>query len=277
MITYQYLKELESDYIQSSLLTHHEFKLLFFHIVGKDFNPIDAERINDDCVPMLISALERRKKGEPIQYILGRWPFIDLELFVDNRALIPRPETELLALKAEKLIEKIQNPIITDLCSGNGAIALYLESVFPFSQIDAVDISSAACELMQKNKKHLNSKINIINNDVIDYLVSLPDDSIDLFVSNPPYVCDSDYYSGYSELKYEPSLAFLASENGLFFYNHMTPICYEKQKYDGYLIYEIGENQGQEVKSILIDSGYKRVEILKDYYQLDRYVIGKKI
>ena len=277
MITYQDVVNLESEYIQSSLLTHHEFKLLFFHIVGKDFNPVDAERIDDQFVPILISALERRKNGEPIQYVIGSWPFLDLNLFVDNRALIPRPETELLALKAEKLINKIEKPIVCDLCSGNGAIALYLDSKFSSSQIDAIEISAAACDLIQKNKKYLNSKINVINNDVIDYLASLPDNSIDLFVSNPPYVCEADYYSNYSELKYEPSLAFIANENGLFFYYHMTPICYKKQNYDGYLLYEIGEDQGSEVKNILVESGYSYVEILKDYNQLDRYVIGKKI
>ncbi len=276
MLSYNQVLKIEKEYLESSLLTHHEFKLLFSAIFGFDFNPVDACSIDEELFQELLLCLNRRKKGEPLQYILGKWPFINLELYVDNRALIPRPETEYLAQYAEIMAKQMHNPVIVDLCSGSGAIALYLSKSIPSATVYAVELSPSACELINKNKEYLNSKINIIEKDALDYISSLPNKTIDLFVSNPPYVKDLDYIKNYEELKYEPLMAFIASENGLFFYQHMTEICFSKQKQNGLIMYEIGEEQGLEVQNILIESGYKDVEIIKDFNQLDRYVIGKK-
>ena len=276
MLLYKEVLKIEKEYIESSLLTHHEFKLLFTDIFGFDFNPVDASAIDEDLFQQLLCKLNKRKSGEPIQYILGKWPFNNLELYVDNRALIPRPETEYLAQYAENLAKQIEDPIIVDLCSGCGAIALYLKHNITGSSVSAVELSHSACDLINKNKENLKLEINIIEKDVIEYLCSLPNNSIDFFVSNPPYVKESDYYSNYEELKHEPLIAFVAAEDGLSFYNHMTELCYEKLKHNGYILYEIGEEQGQEVKNILLSCGYQDVIIKKDFNFLDRYVIGKK-
>jgi len=276
MISYSQILNIEKDYLQSSLLTHHEFKLLFNDVYGYDFNPVDASENDASLTKSLLEKLDKRKKGEPIQYIIGKWPFIDLELYVDDRALIPRPETEYLAQYAEEYAKHISNPIIVDLCAGCGAIALFLSKSLPSSTVYAVELSHDACQLMSKNKELINTGINIIEMDVLQYLSLLPNNSVDLFVSNPPYVKEDEYYTNYEELKYEPLVAFIAPDDGLFFYKHMTELCHAKQKTNGSIMYEIGEDQGEAVKDILIKCGYDDIVIKKDFNSLDRYVIGKK-
>ena len=276
MISYNELLNTESSYLKSSFLTHHEFKLLFSSITGKDFNPINASEIDDQSYSALIEKLERRKSGEPIQYILGNWPFVDIDLIVDQRALIPRPETENLAVIAEHIAHSFESPIITDLCAGSGAIALYLKHKLSDSVISAVEISSDACSLINENINNLKLDIEIIESDVLDYLKNLPDCSVDIFVSNPPYVTEYDYQTNYNELMYEPEIAFISSDEGLFFYNKMTPLCFNKLKKSGFLLYEIGEDQGNLVKDIMLNAGFSDVSINKDIFGLDRYVSGKK-
>ena len=278
MISYNELLKTEDYYLKSSCLTHHEFKLLFMHVIGKDFNPVDAEFIGEESFWALKHLLDRRAEGEPIQYILGCWPFLDIELIVDKRALIPRPETEYLAQKAVKIAECMgAAPLIIDLCSGTGAIALYIERKIKTSTVYAVELSSEACDLIKENKIRLDSDINVIESDVFVYLDSLSDNSVDLFVSNPPYVKEKDYMSNLDELKYEPSTAFLAAEEGLYFYNHMSPVCYKKLKNGGYIMYEIAEDQGEHVRDILYESGFSDVCIIKDIFGNNRYVEAKKI
>ena len=278
MVSYNEILNTETFYLKSSCLTHHEFRLLFTYVTGKDFNPVDAEETDEFSFITLKRLLERRADGEPIQYLIGRWPFLDLELIVDDRALIPRPETELLALKTAEIASSADYiPCVVDLCSGTGAIALYIDIKVRPSQVYAIEISPHACDLILENKTMLNSGINVINSDAEEYLESLSDETVDIFVSNPPYVDRKDYEANYSELKYEPEIAFLASEDGLYFYNHMSPLCYRKLKHGGHILYEIGEDQGEQVKDILIRAGFSDIDLQKDIFGSERYAVAKKI
>ena len=276
MTCYKDLILLRNDYLNSSSLTEHEFSLLYKHVTGVHFNPVDAKCTNDYYTEKLVRLLDRRKKGEPIQYIIGSWPFLDFEVKVDNRALIPRPETELLALEAISIIKHNGFQTVIDLCSGSGIIGLAIQKNISKCHVTAVEISHSACLLMEDNRKFLNASINIVEDDALAYLEKLKDDSIDLIVSNPPYVAKSEYDKNYLELQYEPSLAFIASENGYYFYNHLSPLCHKKLKHGGFLLYEIGDDQKTQVFQFLEKNHFIDLECKKDYNGIDRVVLAKK-
>lgn len=267
-----YVRSSESD----GSLTLHEAKLLFHHVTAKQMNPVDAPTITDEEYADFKALTERRKNGEPLQYLLGKWPFLDFEVKVDRRALIPRPETELLAQLAAAEAKRHPGSVIADLCAGTGVISFAIErAAFP-SVIKAVEISSDACSLMDENRTLLSSSIVIIHADAAEYLEKEPDDSLDLVVSNPPYVSLSDYEENYDELRFEPEIAFLADENGLAFYRSFSPLIYRKLKHGGSVFYEIGEEQSDAVRSLLCESGFRNIRTYSDFQNIDRVISAQK-
>ena len=276
MASYKDMVRIRNEYMNSSSLSDHEFNLIYGKVTGNHFNPVDAEETSDNNLTQIVRLLNQRMAGEPIQYILGTWPFLDIELIVDERALIPRPETELLALETIKRSLIFQNSTIIDLCSGSGAIAFAIEDKVAGSDIIAVEYSSKACSLINDNKARLKSNVKVVEEDVFSYIPSLEDSSCDIFVCNPPYVTEAEYKSNYEELKYEPRDAFIASENGCYFYNRLTPLCFPKLRPGGFLLYEIGDEQKKAVQEIMVKWGYDNIQTMKDNEGHDRVIIGKK-
>ena len=231
--------------------------------------------LTEDEIEKLRELSQRRASGEPLQYISGKWPFLDFEVKVDRRALIPRPETEILAETCIDLLAGMDQPVITDLCSGTGVLAISLKRAYPDSSVTAVELSEEACGLLSENADALCGGITVRQADVFRYQTEIADASQDLIVCNPPYITPSDYEGNYDELREEPRMAFLGGEDGLSFYRHIIPAYRSKLAPGGILAFEIGNDQAESIVSLFGQSGYSRVTVKKDYSGLDRVVYAR--
>lgn len=219
--------------------------------------------------------IRRGKKREPLQYILKEWEFYGLPFIVDERVLIPRPDTEILVEECKFLLEEIENPKILDIGTGSGAIAISLAKLYPNAKVIGVDISSEALEIANKNKE-LNNTINVefILSDVFE---KISEKDFDLIVSNPPYISIDEYKELMPEVKnYEPRLALTDNGDGYYFYKKISKEAFEYLKKGGYLAFEIGYNQGEEVSEIMKKDGYDVKGVIRDYGDNQRVVVGRK-
>lgn len=259
-----------------------ESELIVMHLldVDKAYLYTHPNRIvSIEIVDKFKELIEKRKEGYPIQYILKNQEFMGLDFHVTEGVLVPRPDTEILieyiikfARKSDK--EKFN---ILDIGTGSGAISLSLAYYIENSYIYSVDISEKAIKIARKNKKKmkLEDKVKLITKDVLQGFPEI-DEKMDIVVSNPPYIPSRDIDSLQIEVsKYEPRLALDGGDDGLIFYRYITEKAKEKLIDNGLLCYEIGYDQGESVKNIMKDNGYKEILILKDLQGRDRAVIGR--
>ncbi|BAW81038.1 modification methylase HemK [Candidatus Nitrosoglobus terrae] len=217
--------------------------------------------------------LQRRANHEPFAYICGRREFWSLILRVSKATLIPRPETEQvveLALKRMNLEEQLK---IADLGTGSGAIALAIASERPQAQVIATDISPAAIQVAEENRKNLD-----LNNVVFrlgDWLTPLGDERFDLIVSNPPYIAEEDPYLTQGSLCFEPYQALVAGTDGLEALAYIARVAREHLVNGGWLILEHGYNQGSFLLKLLIKLGYQQVADFYDLAGLPRVAVGQ--
>ncbi len=210
----------------------------------------------------------RRLTGEPVAYILGRQAFWDFELIVNPSVLIPRPETELLVETALTLLDNSASATILDLGTGSGAIALALADANKHWAVTAVDSSEAALGVAQENARLLQlSNIEFIQTSWCD---ELPADHFDLIAANPPYVEAGDKHLSEGSLPFEPIAALVAEENGLADIRTIAEQSRHCLKQGSWLLIEHGFQQKEAVERILLDTGYKNIECVKDLANLDR-------
>ena len=220
------------------------------------------------------SLIEKRAERYPLGYILGEKEFFNVKLKIEEGVLIPRPETELLVEEVLKRIPENKKTIGLEIGIGSGAISIALLKNRPHLIMYGVDISEKALQLSA-----LNAKIN----NVLDRFVliksnlfeNIPDIKFDFIVSNPPYIAQEEYETLEEEVKKEPVEALIAGKEGTEFYERIINkgINYLKEK--GFFAFEIGYKQGEYVKKLLEDKGFK-VSIIKDYQGHDRVVIGER-
>ncbi|MHB8780278.1 MAG: peptide chain release factor N(5)-glutamine methyltransferase [Candidatus Geothermincolia bacterium] len=166
--------------------------------------------------------LERRARREPLQYLLGRWQFRGLELQVDRRALIPRPETELTAQLAVDAARRFAAPRVADIGTGSGCIALSVAAEVPGARVWATDVSPDALALARANASLLGLAVTFLAGDLYE---ALPDEmrgGFDVIVSNPPYVAEDEYALLQPEIGYEPRGALLAAGAGTEFLSRLA-------------------------------------------------------
>ncbi|WP_303975137.1 peptide chain release factor N(5)-glutamine methyltransferase [Streptococcus merionis] len=210
------------------------------------------------------------KNHRPAQYILGYAPFAGMELKVDERVLIPRPETEelvelILAENSQKTLK------VLDLCTGSGAIALALKKGSPDWSILASDISEKALEVAIENANVQDLSVRFMLSDLFDAISG----KFDIIVSNPPYIAYEDREEvGVNVLTSEPHLALFAKEDGLAIYRQIIDKASAYLTRNGKLYFEIGYKQGQAVSHLLAEHFPKRrVRILQDQFGKDRMVV----
>jgi release factor glutamine methyltransferase len=211
--------------------------------------------------------LQRYNAGEPMAYILGKKEFWSLELDVNPNVLIPRPETELLV---ELALEYEGDDLhIVDLGTGSGAIALAIASERPTWNITATDNNPNALNVAQKNAQKFNlNNIKFIHSNWCD---SLPDNTFDIIISNPPYVAADDPY--FEPNNYEPKTALIAANNGLHDIKKIIIQSKTKLKPNGILMLEHGFQQGKMVRQLLRDCGYDNVATYNDLAGLERVTL----
>lgn len=224
--------------------------------------------------------MARLTKGEPLQYVLGEWDFRKLTLKCDRRALIPRPETEELVERvirhARRRVQSVDGgkPFIVDLGTGSGCIILSLAKELDDGIFLGTDISADAVALATENAKlcGLDGKVRFA---VADGLDEFEPESVDIIVSNPPYVTEAEYETLDSRVKdYEPRSALVGGESGLDFYDRFVGDAMNVLKPGGAIFLEIGDGQGTALRKILEDYGFGDITIEKDYAGHDRYASG---
>ncbi|MCL2386088.1 MAG: peptide chain release factor N(5)-glutamine methyltransferase [Defluviitaleaceae bacterium] len=266
-------------------------KLLLSHITGYSTSGIMLHclrEITDSDFAAYDSCLERRRTGEPLQYIMGQWDFMGLTLRTDKRALIPRPETELLVDAAQPLFadymhsnqharleasEKKSPLRVLDVCTGSGCIALAIARLTDgLTEITAVDISDEALSLAKENAEKLGlaGQINFIKSDMLDAVSG----EFDVIISNPPYILSGEMASLSPTVRdYEPHLALDGGADGLDFYRRLIPQSFKALRAGGALFLEIGPVA---VLELMADAGFENINMMRDYAELERIVYGVK-
>ena len=272
----------------SNLYTESEVKLIIKELTIKRLNisPVDfvlvlRERLSESDLLFYHDALKRLRKQEPFQYILGEVWFYDLNLKIDSRALIPRPETEELVDWIKTDLKNHSQPTIMDLCSGSGCIALALKSLMLESNCSAAEYSEDALSLLRENTKRTNlsldiSKMDVLNED--DYSCLVPN-SFDCWVSNPPYIPTREKsLMAPNVLKYEPLMAlFVADEDPLIFYRVIAEKALVYLKKEGVLYFEINENLTVSMLTLLEGLGFVNIEVRKDLQGKDRMMKAQTV
>lgn len=240
---------------------------IFQDILGEKnplFRPLDAVSERDEQIIRIMT--KRRCSGEPLQYILGQWEFYGYPFKVGKGVLIPRPDTETLIDQVLEICRNdgIEAPRIADLCSGSGCIAVTLKKQLPKAEVYAVELSDVAFDYLKQNAELNSADIHMIQADVLckDTAASLAD--MDIIVSNPPYLTQEDMDTLQTEVTYEPSSALFGGMDGLDFYRSMTPLWRSALKKNGWLCYEFGMGQHDEIKDILADNGFKNIILRRD-------------
>ena len=220
-------------------------------------------------------AIKKLCQGIPIQHITHRQEFMKMTFYVDENVLIPRQDTEILVEEVIKIAKKTNSKKILDLCTGSGAIAISLAKYIENSQITAVDISNKALNIAKINSKNNNveDQITFIESDLFK---NLPKEKYDIIVSNPPYIKKDIIKKLDKEVQREPKIALDGGYDGLDFYRKIIGQADEYLKFHGYLCFEIGYDQKEEVEEIIKEQGkYIETYCKKDLCDNDRVIVTK--
>lgn len=228
--------------------------------------------------------IEERCSHKPVQYITGVWTFMGLEFEVNEHVLIPRFDTECLVEETVRIIRQFrrngqeQEEIrVLDLCTGSGCIAVSIKKICTDCKIDmsASDISKNALDTARRNADRQNVEVDVIHSDLFEHIGS--DSKFDVIVSNPPYIRTGDILSLMPEVRdFEPLTALDGDSDGLRFYRRIIEEGKAYLKIGGALLFEIGCDQGAEVRSLLEEQGYSEIQVLKDLAGLDRVITARK-
>lgn len=228
------------------------------------------QEVSDEDAELLAYVFSQLKNHKPAQYILGYEDFHGLRFQVDERVLIPRPETEELVdlILAENSSSELK---ILDIGTGSGAISVSLKKSCPSWQVTASDLSADALVLAKENAKLNQADINFVQSDVFENISG----SFDIIVSNPPYISENDKNEvGINVLASEPKMALFADEEGLAIYRQIIEDADKYLTPKGKLYFEIGYKQGRDLKKLLsLHFPDKRVRVLKDQFGQDRMVV----
>lgn len=240
--------------------------------------------VNEEIVSEYLSLCQKRAEHIPLQHLTHQACFMGYDFYVDERVLVPRQDTEVLAEEALHQLRNMRNPRILDMCTGSGCLLLSLLMELPDATGTGVDISAAALAVAERNRKNLEleKRAVLVQSDTFsgDYFqknsgnISL---EYDMLISNPPYIPTEDIGKLMEEVRFhDPVLALDGREDGLYFYRRITEQAGKYLKPGGWLMYEIGCEQGADVSAIMQGEGFTEVTVKKDLVGLDRVVIGKK-
>lgn len=228
---------------------------------------------SEEKLAVLAELTEKRLNHEPLQYLLGKWSFMEIDLLVGEGVLVPRDDTEVVTSLCIDYLSCKESPNVIDLCAGSGAISLALEK-YANCKVTAVELSDKAFSYLTQNIKLNNSAVNALNGDIFECHKDIADNSLDLIVSNPPYIKTADIASLQKEVQHEPAMALDGGESGLDFYRRIVPLWKSKLKAGGALAFELGEGQYDEVSRILADNGFGGITESIDFGGVQRAIIG---
>lgn len=234
-----------------------------------------SENISDDASNLFLSYIARRANCEPISYITGTKEFMSLNFCVMPGVLIPRPDTETLCLH---VIDEFKGEgfNMLDLCTGSGAICVSLAKYIKNTFVDALDISDVCVNATKINAENngVSEFINVIQADVLKGFKTSK--KYDCIVSNPPYIKSEAIPHLMKDVRdFEPVSALDGGDNGLIFYEKISSTAPSMLKDNGMLAFEVGHDQSEKVKNIMIRNGFKKIKLIKDLAGIDRVVSGR--
>jgi release factor glutamine methyltransferase len=221
-------------------------------------------------------ALERRLKGYPLQYLLGRWEFYGYPFEVGEGVLIPRADTETLCEAALERLEKLEHPVVIDLCSGSGCLAVTMALECPEAAVYAVEKYEAALGYLRRNAALNNAPVRVMQADVLCGVPLEFTGMADVITCNPPYLTQADMEQLQKEVSYEPETALYGDDDGLLFYREITRQWRKALKPGGMLAFEIGKGQERDVETFLRANGFQNVCTRKDGCGIIRVLTADK-
>lgn len=216
----------------------------------------------------------------PLQHITGTAWFMGFPFKVDSRVLIPRQDTETLAMEALAFLKQRGGAgHVLDLCTGSGCIAVSLRKLYPEAEVAAADISAQALEIARQNAAALGAEISFYQGDLFEALGSAGTDArFDLIVSNPPYIASAEIEELEEEVRvYDPRRALDGGEDGLSFYRRIIREARGHLNGGGGLFLEIGSGQAEQVKGLLEENGFGQIRVIQDLAGLDRVVTASAV
>lgn len=252
-------------------------QLLLLHALGRP--PQDrAWLLAHDTDPLVLHArtafaqlCQRRLAGEPVAYLVGHKEFFGLDLLVDRRVLVPRPETELLVEWALEVLAPMAAPRVADLGTGSGAIALALQQARPDARVTAIDASEDALQVARANAAHLGLAVDVVPGHWLQGVSQ----HFQLLVSNPPYVADGDPHL--AALGHEPRQALVAGADGLDDLREIVAAAPARLVAGGSLLLEHGWDQAVAVRALLVDAGFTDVSTRRDLAGVERCSGGRRL
>lgn len=244
-----------------------------------EFDAALDEPVTERMVAHLDAMVARYRTGEPLAYVLGRWSFRHVDLSVDRRVLIPRPETELVAEVAIGLAAAAGPPrLVADLGTGSGAIGLALASELPLdgTTVWITDASPDALDVARANLAGIGRAARNVRVAEGEWFAALPEGAaFDVIVSNPPYVAEGSPDLAAEVLEWEPAAALFAGPDGLDAIRALVAGAPAHLAPGGWLVLEIGHDQGAAVRHLLGLAGFTHVEIRPDLAGRDRIALGR--
>jgi release factor glutamine methyltransferase len=248
-------------------------ELIVAHVLGLSPAGLALERQRRALTPAeqtrVADLAARRAAREPLQYVLGEWAFRRLTLTVDRRALIPRPETEIVVERCLALLAGWKTPRVLDVGTGSGAIALAIADEHPGSRVTAVDVSPEALSLARENATRTGLEIEVLESDMLS---GLPGSDWDLVVSNPPYV-RPDEASGLATevVEWEPHVALFDGGHT----ERLVRAAAAALRRGGAIVLETYDERAGAVADLLAASGFTEVAVTRDLAGRDRVVEGR--
>ncbi len=278
---------------------------LFRLATGRD--PRLSERVlTEEQAARLETLCQRRESREPLQYLCGRWPFLDFELAVGPGVLCPRADTEVVAEAAAQTLAGCAAPKVLDLCAGTGCLGLGIKRLCPTASVTCVEKSPEALhylvcnvrtalrslpqgsteDVLEEDEPSLGSGLlgiaalppaaQAVEGDLFDYWRGLPEGGLDLIVSNPPYLTASEMEDLQPEVAKEPAMALAAGEDGLDFYRALARHYQTPLRPGGTLALEIGWQQREAVSALLQAEGWTQIRCIQDLGGNDRCILAQR-
>lgn len=283
-ISYLEKNNISESKLIAEIVFSHVLEIDRMMLFTKYRNEIEDEKI--EKIRYFIKKIGQEKF--PVQYLLNEQEFFGRKFYVDKGVLIPRQDTEILVEKAIEILkdDTLKKNIseknlknrkkILDIGAGSGIIGISVALEIKDSYVLGIDISEKALETSEKNKEILNVKnIKFLKSNLFE---NIEFKEFDMIISNPPYISFNEVgIMSDDTLLHEPSDALFAENDGLYFYYEICQNALDYLADSGYLLFEIGYKQGNNVAEIMTSSGFKNVEVIKDLTGLDRVVVGQKI
>ncbi|MBP3636783.1 MAG: peptide chain release factor N(5)-glutamine methyltransferase [Clostridia bacterium] len=248
--------------------------LLLAHLTGKPALNLRLDmdtQLDDDLLAQYIALRDQRLQRVPLQYLTHEQSFMGHTFYVDERVLIPRPETELLTELAIAELRRMAAPTALDMCCGSGCISISIALAVPGAQVHAADLSPDALAVTRRNADALGANITLHQGDLFASVEGL---RFDLIISNPPYIPTQDCRTLQTEVMQEPGMALDGGADGYDFYRRIALESPAHLNPGGVVLLEVGFDQANHVAELMQQAGFRQTEIHQDLQGIPRMVVA---